>query len=311
MALESFDEAWRTVSETFYDRTFGGHDWDAVKAELRPKVETAASPDEARAVIRVMLSRLGQSHFVLLTEGSAGGEDGREPPRDSAGAAGQTTAVTLGNLPTLSVRTDVREVRTPRGRRVGFIGFNYWMPTIDGPVAEGVDRFRRADGIVLDLRGNPGGLAAMISGVAGQFMDDDRVLLGRMQTRDVQLEFHPNPRRSTPDGRRVSPYTGPLALLVDEKTASTSECFAGALQSLGRARVFGRTTMGQALPAMTRRLASGDVLMYAIGTFVTSSGRALEHAGVFPDEVVSTSGSSADLALDAALRWVDALQGQK
>ena len=128
-------------------------------------------------------------------------------------------------------------------------------------------------------------------------------------TRQGTLSFHPNPRLSTPDGRRVAPFGGPVALLVDELTASTSECFAGGLQGLGRARVFGRQTMGQALPALTKRLPNGDVLMYAVGDFVTGAGRSLEGQGVVPDEIVLLSRSALaagqDADLMAALRWVD------
>src|SRR6185436_9633416 len=102
---------------------------------------------------------------------------------------------------------------------------------------------RQADGIVIDLRGNPGGLADMIRGIAGHFLSTPE-LLGRVHMRGVELEFRANPRRSTADGRRVEPFAGPLAILVDELTASASECFAGGLQSLGRARVFGTRTMG-------------------------------------------------------------------
>jgi carboxyl-terminal processing protease len=99
-----------------------------------------------------------------------------------------------------------------------------------------------------------------------------------------------------------------VAVLVDSLTASASECFAGALQSLGRARVFGQTTMGQALPASTRSLPNGDVLMYAVGDFVTSTGRRLEGVGVVPDEIVPLV--PADLAagrdaLSHAVRWID------
>ena len=53
--------------------------------------------------------------------------------------------------------------------------------------------------------------------------------------------------------------------------------------------MFGRQTMGQALPAMTKRLPNGDVLMYAIGDFVTSTGQRLEGEGVIPDEIVPLS----------------------
>ena len=217
--------------------------------------------------------------------------------------------VKLGNLPPLSVEVDARETKTQAGRRVGIVAFNIWMPAINVPVANAVDKYRGADGLVIDLRGNPGGLADMIRGVAGQIIDDGSQLLGRMQMRGVPLEFKPNPRRSTPDGRAVTPYAGPVAVLVDELTASASECFAGAMQSLGRARIFGRQTMGQALPASTKQLPNGDVLLHVVGDFVTSNGKSLEGDGVIPDELVpldrAALAAGRDPALAAALAWVD------
>ncbi len=397
-ALASFDDAWQTIHDTFYDPTFGGVDWDAVRAELRPKIEAAASADDARGVIRDMLGRLHRSHFVLLSAESAtdtlpgeaivpievrvapaGLVVTKVTPKSSAEQAGlrpgdvilaidrqsvgawMTAAaganerarslevwrrayrvlhggpgsraelhvqspdghardvavsrgdeggqvVKLGNLPPLHVTMDAHEVKSPAGKRVGFIGFSVWMATIDAPIAAAVDRYRGAAGLVIDLRGNPGGLAGMIAGVSGQLLAEPSVL-GTMQTRSGQLHFSANPRLSTSDGRRVVPFAGPVAILMDELSASTSECFAGALQSLGRARVFGRQSMGQALPASTKQLANGDVLMYALGDFVTANGRRLEGDGVVPDEAQPLSipaiAAGRDLALEAALRWID------
>jgi len=151
-------------------------------------------------------------------------------------------------------------------------------------------------------------MAAMISGVAGHLMND-RQLLGRMKTRDSDLKFEANPRIVMPDGRRVTPFSGPVAVLVDELTASASECFAGGLQSLGRVRVFGRTSAGQALPASTRRLPNGDLLMYVVGNFVTGTGQRLEGSGVIPEETVALTPADLlagrDPDMDAALRWLD------
>ncbi len=215
--------------------------------------------------------------------------------------------VTFGNLPPLRARIRVDEVRTVSGRRVGVIAFNVWMPVVARPFGEAIDRFRDADGLVIDLRGNPGGLADMIRGLAGHLLDEP-ALLGRMHMRAADLEFRANPRRSTPAGRRVDPYAGPVALLVDGLTASASECFAGGLQSLGRVRVFGVPTMGEALPAATRRLPTGDVLMYAVGDFVTSTGQRLEGRGVVPDETVPLSPAALAAGRDAraaALAWLD------
>jgi carboxyl-terminal processing protease len=217
-------------------------------------------------------------------------------------------SVQLGNLPPLSVQVESRAARTPGGREAGVIGFNIWMTAIDAPVAAAVDTFRRADGLVIDLRGNPGGLALMVNGIAGHLIAEP-VSLGTMQTRQATLHFKVNPRLVTTDGRRVSPFAGPVAILVDELTASASEVFAGGLQSLGRARIFGRQTLGGVLPASTKKLANGDVLMHAIGDFVTSTGKRLEGVGVIPDEVAPLSitalAAGQDEPLEAALRWID------
>jgi carboxyl-terminal processing protease len=216
--------------------------------------------------------------------------------------------VQLGNLPPLHVRFESPELTTPAGRRAGVIAFSVWMPVINARLEAAIDRFRRHDGLVFDLRGNPGGLAGMMGGVAGHVIAEQR-LLGTMHTRETELKFNVNPRVVTMDGRRVEPFAGPVAILIDEMTGSTSETFAGALQSIGRARVFGRTSMGQAMPALTRALPNGDVLLYAIGDFRTSTGRSLEGPGVIPDVVVPLSAAALaagrDEPMDAALRWFD------
>jgi carboxyl-terminal processing protease len=171
-----------------------------------------------------------------------------------------------------------------------------------------MDQFRSADGIVIDLRGNPGGLAGMIMGVAGHFMTE-RATLGVMKTRQSEMKFPANPRLVNAAGERVEPYKGPVAILVDGMTGSASECFSGGLQSLGRARVFGQTSMGQALPALFDRLPNGDVLIHAWGDFVTGTGVRIEGRGVVPDEPVALTRSDLlaghDAALDEALAWID------
>ena len=217
--------------------------------------------------------------------------------------------VQFSNLPPLRVRVEQYMTKTPAGLGAGVIGFNIWMAQIDQPVAGAVDALRGADGLIFDLRGNPGGLAGMISNVSGHILERAD-LLGTMRMRQVpQMKFVVNPRTSTSDGRVVKPYGGPVAILIDEMTASASECFAGGLQDLGRARIFGRTSMGQALPASTRRLANGDVLEYVVGDFVTSKGRSLEGSGVVPDEIQPLSIASLkagnDDPLRAALAWID------
>jgi len=96
---------------------------------------------------------------------------------------------------------------------------------------------------------------------------------------------------------------------VDAMSGSASECFTGGMQATGRARVFGQTSMGQALPAQFQQLPNGDVLIYAYGDFVTSDGTRLEGRGVIPDQTVPLRRedllAGRDTTLEAALVWID------
>ena len=189
------------------------------------------------------------------------------------------------------------------------------MPVVDGLFQKAVDRFRDADGIILDLRGNPGGLAAMLMGISGHFVSERRPL-GIMKTRSTELRFVVNPREvETAEGRAVYGVPGPVAIVVDAMSGSASECFTGGMQSIGRARVFGQTTMGQALPALFDKLPNGDILIHAYGDFVTADGTRLEGRGVIPDQELPLRRedllAGRDRSLEAALAWIDTAAGRK
>ena len=220
----------------------------------------------------------------------------------------QGQAVTVGTLPTMYVRVINQPKQTPRGRPVGLVGFNVWMAAVDAPFQRAIDQHRSSAGIVLDLRGNPGGLAAMMMGIAGHFVGD-ATPLGVMKTRDNELRFTVNPRRVSAEGKPVSTFQGPVAILVDGLSGSASECFTGGMQSLKRVRVFGQRSMGAALPSQFDRLPNGDVFIHATGDFVAADGTRLEGRGVIPDEAVPLTRedllAGRDRVLDAALAWID------
>jgi carboxyl-terminal processing protease len=222
--------------------------------------------------------------------------------------------VAVGSLPMMFVRVSSSLATTPRGAKAGVIGFNVWMTAVDREFQAAMDRYRTSDGIVIDLRGNPGGLAAMIMGLSGHFLGE-RLTLGVMTTKQAEypLKFNANPRLVDANGARVEPYAGPVAILVDGLTGSASECFTGGLQSLGRARVFGQTSMGRALPALFDKLPNGDVLIHAWGDFVTGTGVRIEGRGVIPDEPVALTRAALldgrDPALERALAWIDSARG--
>jgi carboxyl-terminal processing protease len=105
-----------------------------------------------------------------------------------------------------------------------------------------------------------------------------------------------------------------VAIVVDRLSASTSELFAAGLRDLGRARVFGDTTAGEALPATMARLPNGDLLIHAIADFHAAGGGRIESTGVVPDVYIPLTRrdllAGRDLALGAALKWAGALPVQ-
>jgi carboxyl-terminal processing protease len=214
--------------------------------------------------------------------------------------------VKLGHLPTLFARLEDRRVERG-GRAIGIIEFNVWMTPVSRQFDEAMDRLRDAAGIVIDLRGNPGGVLTMIMGLSGHFVTGS-LNLGTITTRDTSLKLVANPRLVDTSGRPVTPFAGPVAILVDDGSYSASEIFSGGMQAIGRARVFGMRTAGGALPAVLERLPGGDVLQYAIGDFVTVTGQRIEGRGVVPDQVVEPGRedllAGRDPILEAALDWI-------
>ena len=223
----------------------------------------------------------------------------------------------FGNLPPIAgivrvsrlplAEAEAGASRAANSKCVGSIAFNIWLPALAPELARAVDSVADCTGIVLDIRGNPGGVGAMVMGFGGYFVDS-LVSLGTMRTRDLSLNFAINPRRLQVKGQERGPYEGPVAILVDGMTASTSEIFATGMQRIGRARVFGERSAGAALPALMQALPSEDVFVHAIADFRDPVGRRIEGAGVVPDEIVPLTqadlSKNVDAPLDLAMRWI-------
>jgi carboxyl-terminal processing protease len=194
------------------------------------------------------------------------------------------------------------------GGCVGFMRFNLWVPAVADRLDAAFAQMRDCRGVVLDLRGNPGGVMAVMMRMAGHFVTEPTTL-GTLTTGGTALNFRALPRKVTAEGTLVQPYTGPVAVLVDQLSMSTSEMFASGMQAVGRARVFGTRSPGMALPARTVELPSGDLLMYAFAQYSDPLERRIEGVGVIPDTPAEpdrkTLLAGRDVAFDAALRWIN------
>jgi len=411
VAVATFDSAWAKVRNTYYDTTLKGLDWNAVRRELRPRAERAATRAELRVVLGDMLSRLGDSHMTVLPrefsssppndseeESGPGGVGietrlvgrslvvSRVEPGSAAAAAGVRAGWTVDRIDdvqldsaiaTLNSEHDTRIRRAasiqvmarlqqrfqgPANSRVdavfrdgtghvrhltlermplvgqpvklghmplfvvnvsskrlenvpvansciGVVRFNYWLLPVMAKLSAAMSSFQQCAGVIFDLRGNVGGLAAMLSGVSG-FVADTAVTLAVVHSRGQEIRYDVFPRRTTTSGERVRPFSGAVAILIDPLTVSTSEVFAAGMRQVApqRTRLFGERSAGQALPAVIYKLPTGDVLMHAVGDLRLPDGTRIEGEGVRPD--VETPLRQSDLllgrdsAMDEALRWI-------
>lgn len=256
---------------------------------------------------RAMSSRLSRAPGGTIELGFLDADDRRRDVEiELAPRSGQLSR--FGNLPPIFAELESEVLRPDVDLEVGVIAFNIWLPAVARPFDEAIDAMRVVDGIILDLRGNPGGVGGMVMGFGGHFIDEN-VALGTMRTRDSELRFTTNPRRVDTSGERVEPFSGPLAILIDNTSASTSEVFAGGMQAIGRARVFGQRSMGAVLPSLMDELPNGDVLQHAFADFfVSDNGVRLEGRGVVPDVDVDVSRQDLlegrDPTFEAAVEWI-------
>jgi len=185
---------------------------------------------------------------------------------------------------------------------IGYVKFNMFLDPahVMDRFGEAVEGCKTCRGFIIDLRGNPGGIGAMAMGMAGWFIDQPDQRLGTLYMRDTTLKFVVNPR--------VYTFPGPLAILVDGASASTSEILAGGLKDLGGARIFGTRTAAAALPSVLEMLPNGDGFQYAIANYISEGGKPLEGLGVTPDVEAPITReallSGKDPALDAAIAWI-------
>jgi carboxyl-terminal processing protease len=133
------------------------------------------------------------------------------------------------------------------------------------------DAPRRA-GVVLDLRGNSGGLVTEAVTAASAFLDGG--LVATYDVRGAQRALHADPGGDTDRA---------LVTLVDGGTMSAAELLTGALQDRGRAVVVGSRTFGKGSVQMPSRLPDGSVAELTVGHYRTPAGRTVDGRGITPD----------------------------
>lgn len=155
---------------------------------------------------------------------------------------------------------------------------------------------KKAKGIVLDLRGNPGGILESAVAVTSHFLSDGIVVTIKNNEGNVAAY----------EVDKSTPTTDlPMVVLIDKGSASSSEVVAGALQDYGRATLAGDITYGKGSATVIISLKDGSGLNITYARWLTPNGRLIEGQGIEPDIIL-------DLTGDEAVQWaIDYLQSLK
>ena len=157
------------------------------------------------------------------------------------------------------------------------------------------------EAIVLDLRNNPGGSLDTTINVASEFLSDDLVLYlvhGNGDRHDFEAE----------EGGLALDI--PLAVLINENSASGSEVLAAALQDRDRALLVGATTFGKGSANLAKSLSDGSGLYFTTGRWYSPNGRIIEGEGLDPDvEVTKAPSGDHDPQLERALEELETIAG--
>ncbi|MEN1728823.1 MAG: S41 family peptidase [Pseudomonadota bacterium] len=274
---------------------------DTLETEEQEARERAELILEASANGRIGFPQQGEE--LVLTLRNAEGEERQVTARTGDE---EVSIVRIGNLPGLPFSYQATVVGDG-DECVGSLRFTTWVPDLMDRFMASRDELFACQGLVIDLRGNLGGVLTTMMPLTSHLVSEP-VLLGQLMRADGRIDFRSFPRRVADDGTRLTPFDGPVAILIDSLSASTSEMFTSGMQALGRARVFGTHSPGMALPANMLPLANGDRLMYAFADYIDGEGRRIEGVGVQPDEVITADRDAilagGDPVFQAAVAWL-------
>lgn len=204
----------------------------------------------------------------------------------------------------LTATRDIIEVQTVshemKDGQIGYIlisefdsvTYDQFVAALDDLESQGMQ------GLVIDLRGNPGGNLTTVTDMLKLLLPEGTIV----STKDK----YGNTEEITCDGKHE--FTKPLAVLVNQYSASAAEIFSGAIQDYGTGTIVGMTTYGKGVVQQLMDLGDGTCLKVTIAEYYTPSGRSINGTGVTPDVEVEyeydENNPEADNQLDKALEVV-------
>ena len=184
------------------------------------------------------------------------------------------------------------------GPSYGYVRVSQFTENTAREVSRAVDELQEAkggmlEGLVLDLRNNPGGVLDSAVDVSDLFLDSGVIVSADGRTRDSRFT------RSAHAGDVLD--GAPLVILVNSGSASASEIVAGALQDHNRATIVGTSTFGKGLVQTVMPLSKGRAVKLTTSRYYTPSGDSIHEIGIEPDVLTEETPGFPDLSLSGVL----------
>ncbi len=205
------------------------------------------------------------------------------------GPAGSTVVLTVFrdgvdepfDVPIERARIEIEVVESERLEGdIGYVRLTEFSRGSSGKMAEAIKSLQAEgalEGLIFDLRDNPGGLLDESIFVTSQFIDEGVITIEKLKG-DKEQVFEAQPGGVALDV--------PLVVLVNRGSASASEIVAGAIQESGRGTVLGEQTFGKGTVQIPHALSNGSELRVTIAEWLTPSGKQIDGEGIVPDVYV-------------------------
>ena len=189
---------------------------------------------------------------------------------------------------TFTITRDVIKVKSVRTRTLepgfGYLRISHFQARTAEDARVALQQLKEnndgsLDGLILDLRNNPGGILSAAVGVSDLFLDKGLIVYTEGRIDDSTLKFSAKPADLLNDA--------PIVALVNAGSASASEIVAGALQDHQRAIIMGQKTFGKGSVQTILPVSNATALKLTTARYYTPSGRSIQVSGIEPDVILS------------------------
>lgn len=170
----------------------------------------------------------------------------------------------------ISVQTVTSEMLK---NNIGYVKIEQFDIDTDDELFKQMDNLKNVDGLVVDLRNNPGGIMQVAISILDKFLEKDAIVLTARYKDSEQVYKSENDKE----------YDMPLVVLVDQNSASASEIFAAAIKENNRGKIVGTKTYGKGSIQQTFPLLNNQGIHLTVGRFYSPDGNIIDEVGVLPD----------------------------